>query len=192
MIAAVVLAAGLSRRMGRDKLMLPLGDHPVFAYAIDLAARLPAAQRIVVTNTGEIADYARQKGCSVVPSPYAAQGMGHSVAAGAAAVCPDVRAVLFINADQPFLTEALVHTLCMTCVQTDQITVPRIQGRPCSPCVFPARFLPELMALAGDRGGKQVYQAHPEETCFVDWTEPDCFADLDDPETYRRYAARFK
>lgn len=187
MIAAVVLAAGLSRRMGQDKLLLPLNGQTVFTYSVDLVADLSFDQRVLVTNTPEIKDYAQRHGCEVVPSPDAALGMGHSVAAGAQAVDERMTAAIFLNADQPFLTAELVHTLCKTCLDTDKITVPRIDGRPSSPCVFPKRFLPELMTLTGDQGGKRVYRQYPEQTVFVDWMEERTLVDLDDPETYQRY-----
>ena len=72
MIAAVVLAAGLSRRMGQDKLRLPLGGRPLFAYSIDLAASLPFVdERVLVTNTPQIASYGAAHGFRAVPSPRA-------------------------------------------------------------------------------------------------------------------------
>lgn len=187
MIAAVVLAAGLSRRMGQDKLLLPLNGQTVFTYSVDLVADLSFDQRVLVTNTPEIKDYAQRHGFEVVPSPDAALGMGHSVAAGAQAVDEQIPAAIFLNADQPFLTAELVHILCKTCLDTDKIIVPRIDGRPSSPCVFPKRFLLELMTLTGDQGGKRVYRQYPEQTVFVDWMEERTLVDLDDPETYQRY-----
>lgn len=181
MIAAVVLAAGLSRRMGRDKLLLPLDGAPLFQKTVDLAVRLPFAARLVVTNTPQIAAYAAVHGCQVVPSPRAEAGMGCSVAAGAASLPEPCTGVIFFNADQPFLTAEAVTRLCRRFWETDQIAVPVTAGAPTAPCVFPRRFWPELAALNGTQGGRAVYRRHPDETVFVPMDDPALFRDVDVP-----------
>ena len=140
MIAAVVLAAGLSRRMGQDKLLLPLNGRPVFTYPVDLIANLPFDQRVLVTNTPEIRDYAQKHGFKVVPSPDAALGMGHSVAAGAQAVDERMTAAIFLNADQPFLTAELVHILCKTCLDTDKLPFQELMAYRLAHAPFPNAF----------------------------------------------------
>ncbi len=110
MRAAVVLAAGLSRRMGTDKLMLPVDGLPMYRHVLRLALTLHVDLRIVVTNNGQIAQEAETMGFTVVPSPRAAEGMGFSVAAGAAALGA-VQTAVFLNADQPFLRVEMVENL---------------------------------------------------------------------------------
>ena len=80
MRAAVVLAAGFSRRMGMDKLMLDVHGRPMYRHALALAAALEVSRCIVVTNNPIIAREAGAMGFEIVPSPHAAGGMGFSVA----------------------------------------------------------------------------------------------------------------
>lgn len=184
MIAAVVLAAGLSRRMGADKLHLPVAGVPMFQHIIDQTARLSFDQRIVVTNDDQIGQYARTCGFMVIPSPHASKGMGYSVAAGAIAVRPEAQGICFFNADQPFLSSVEIDALCKRFSQTGGIVVPRVQGRPYSPCIFERKFLAELCTLSGDQGGKQVYRNHLEQVNWLDFADDKPFIDLDCPQAY--------
>ena len=110
-MTAIVMAAGLSTRMGADKLTLPLEGKPVFVHILSRVCALPFAERLVVTNQAQIAQYAVQHGFRVVPSPNAALGMGYSVAAGARAVRADVQGIMFLNADQPFISREMIENL---------------------------------------------------------------------------------
>ena len=187
MITAVVMAAGSSKRMGTDKLHLPLDGKPIFMHILSRVGEIPFGERLVVTNQEQIAHYARQCGFTVVASPDAALGMGHSVAAGAQAVREDADGILFLNADQPFISQELIDKLCILFEKKNQIIVPCVAGKPSSPCIFPMRFCQELCALTGDKGGRQVYQKHLEETYFTEQQSTKDFTDLDCPADYTAY-----
>lgn len=187
MITAVVMAAGLSKRMGTDKLQLLLNGKPIFMHILTRVSKMPFAERLVVTNQEQIAQCAKQYGFQVVPSPDAALGMGHSVAAGARAVHKDADAMMFLNADQPFIPQEIIEKLCDLFEVKNQIIVPCIAGKPSSPCVFPIRFRAELGALTGDQGGKQVYRRHLDETFFAEQQSAEGFADFDCPADYIGY-----
>lgn len=188
MTAAVVLAAGLSRRMGEtDKLQLPVGGLPMYRHALALAASVGDAC-LVVTNDPGLAAEGEGMGFRAVPSPCAAEGMGYSVAAGAAALDARADYALFLSADQPFLRPETVRALVRLAQNADCIAVPRVDGKPCAPCVFPRRFFEELAALAGEIGGRAVWKRHADEVRFWDTPNQAEFADIDTPETYQRLA----
>ena len=182
-VAAVVLAAGLSRRMGGvDKLLLDFQGRPLFEHVLELAAAAGLAAVLVVTNTPAIRSAARDRGFQSVANPRAAEGIASSIRYGLMALPDDMEAVLFLNADQPFLSGGILRCLLETAAAYpgDSI-VPRIGGIPCSPCIFPADFRAELLSLSGDCGGRQVYRQHPERVRYVDFVEKKDFWDLDTP-----------
>ena len=94
--ALVLLAAGLSRRMGQDKLLMQRHGKPLYRYALELMECFPDCSRLVVSNIEEIADAAQALGFQTIGNPLAAQGMGSAdmerVADGIAAMVEDAEA----------------------------------------------------------------------------------------------------
>lgn len=186
MIAAVVLAAGLARRMGEQKLLLDLRGRPLYDWALRQGLSPVFGHRLVVTNREEIARAARALGYQTAESPNAARGMGFSVAAGVRALPETVQAAVFLNADQPFVPDALLRALADTWRQKGGIVVPVCEGKYRAPVLFDRRFFGELAALQGEQGGRQVYRAHMEAVNTLSWQENTAFLDLDTPEDYRK------
>ena len=182
--ALVLLAAGLSRRMGQDKLLMKRHGKPLYRFSLELMGSFPDTSRLVVSTSGEIIDAAQALGFHTIGNPLAAQGMGTSVAAATA--CLREERAVFLNADQPYFTAGCLALLLACAQETDAIVVPRVQGLPKSPCVFPRRFYPDLMMLEGDQGGRAVYQLYPEEVHYLDFPDPRPFQDFDTPEDWAR------
>ncbi len=185
MTAAVILAAGFSRRMGIDKLALPVDGRPMYTHCIDLVCACEAIfDVVVVTNQSDIASYAEKMGARVCPNPRAQQGMGTSVAAGCAALPEQTDFCVFLTADQPYLTPEILRQLIALANDTNCIVVPRVGGVTKSPCVFPKRFFAQCKALSGDSGGKGIYQAHREEVVFADFADSSAWRDIDTAADY--------
>lgn len=184
--AAVILAAGFSRRMrNTDKLKLRIDGIPMYQHVIALVCTSGLfSSVVVVTNQPDIMAFARANGAQPVKNPFAAQGQGTSVAAGTCALPENTDFCAFLTADQPFLTMEILQRLAEAAEQTGDIVVPRVHGIPKSPCIFPKRFFGQCKALSGEKGGKGIYKQHLDEVVWVDFPDSKAWRDIDTEQDY--------
>ena len=188
MIAAVVLAAGLSRRMGRPKLLLDLGGTPVIRLSVERILAAGLDEVIVVTPPDAAGIAAALDG---LPVRYAvnadpAAGQATSVVAGIRALAPETDAALIALGDQPTLPADVIPALVRARVDTGRaIAAPVYRGERGNPVLFAADMFPELCALSGDRGARGVIERDAARVALVpfDVAMP---PDLDTPEDYAR------
>lgn len=187
MIAAIVLAAGLARRMGRPKLLLPLEGKPVVRWSVE-ALLGHVDEVVVVTGPEAVAVTHALSGLSVrfVINPRPENGQGSSIAAGVAALRPETRALIVALGDQPRLPAVVVPALLETFARGGKaIVAPVYQGAQGAPVLFSSAVFAELRALTGDAGARALVGGKPERVAFVplDFPMP---ADIDTPEDYAR------
>lgn len=188
MIAGVVLAAGLSRRMGQAKLLLPLGGRPVVRHVAErvLAARLEPV--IVVAGTEHRAIGAALAGLSIrlVVNPHPEAGQSSSIRVGVEALPSGTQAALVALGDQPFLAQEVIPALLDAVERTGKpIAAPRYRDGRGNPVLFTREIFPELDCLSGDQGARSVVDRDPSRVALVDFDFP-MPQDLDTPEDYDR------
>ena len=187
MIAAIVLAAGFGRRMGRQKLLLDLRGKPVIRWSVE--AVLPhVADTLVVTGPDDAGLRAALEGLPVrfVVNPRPQAGQGASIAAGAAALTPWTAAALVVLGDQPRLPDGVIAYLLAERERSGKaIVAPMYRGVQGTPVLFAAEVLDELRALDGDSGARAVVQRRPERVAHVAIDAP-MPPDVDTPEDYAR------
>jgi molybdenum cofactor cytidylyltransferase len=183
----LVLAAGLSRRMGQPKLLLPLGGKPLLRWSVE--ALLPHVDTvIVVTPPDDARIRAALEGLSVrlVANPHPEAGQGTSIAAGIAALPPGTDAVVIALGDQPRLPPGLATSL-LEALRRDSaaIAAPVYRGVQGTPVAFAASVFGELRALDGDAGARAVVRRDPSRvtTLALDIDMP---PDVDTPADYAR------
>ena len=187
MIAGIVLAAGLARRMGRQKLLLTLRGTPLVRLSVERLVR-HVEDLVVVTGQDDTAIRQALEGLTVrfAQNPRPHEGQGSSIAVGVAALKPWTRAVLVALGDQPQLPDGVVDALLAAWRRSNKpIVAPTYQGVQGTPVLFAADVFGELAQLTGDAGARGVVNARPErvETVRFDVPMP---ADVDTPEDFAR------
>ena len=194
-VVAIVLAAGLSSRMGQCKALLPWGEKRSVIEQILGQLQQTDLQDILVV-TGNMAEQVTAKagamGIATVHNPdYATGEMLSSLKVGLLAQPETVSAALVVLADQPRLQPGVVHQLTDAYQQgKGEIVAPRYQGQRGHPMLISRRFWDEILALPAGGAPRDVIQRHRDTLYFVDVETDSVLADMDTPEDYERERRR--
>ena len=189
MIRAMVLAAGRSRRMGTQKLLLPYGGRPMIAHVVDELLRSPVDQVVVVTGKEgkPLLEALAGRRVQFVTNTHADQEMLHSVRCGLTAMPEQSAAVMVALGDQPSITADVVAKLIRSFHTTGSgIVVPTFQGKRGHPLLFAMRYRDEVLTHHEGRGLRGLLEAHPQDVFELEVATDGILEDIDLPEDYRR------
>ena len=178
-IGCVIMASGLSKRFGSNKLMADFHGAPLIQRALDATEGL-FAHRVVVTRHESVAALCREKNVDVVlhDLPHRSD----TVRLGLEAL-PELDACMFLPGDQPLLRQETVSMLLETRKEhPDRIIRPAYEDTEGSPVLFPAWTFPALLNLPEGKGGGAVIKQHPQQVYRVSISNPFELADADTPE----------
>ena len=186
-IAAVVLAAGRSTRMGGpNKLLADIAHRPLVRIAAEEALASRAKPVIVVTGHQREQVETALAGLPVqfVHNPDFADGLGTSVKAGIAAVPADVDGAIVCLGDMPQVDAGLIDRL-IAAFDPDQgalVVMPTFEGKRGNPVLWSRRFFPDLMAIEGDVGARHLIGRYSEAVVEVPLEGKAALVDVDTPE----------
>jgi molybdenum cofactor cytidylyltransferase len=196
-IAAILLAAGRSTRMGGpNKLLAHISDRPLVRIAAEEALASQARPVIVVTGHQREQVEEALDGLNVTLAHNAdfADGLSTSLKAGIAAVPSDVDGVIVCLGDMPQVNAPLVDCLlgAFDPEKGALIVVPTIDGKRGNPVVWSRRFFPELAALEGDTGARHLIASYPEAVIEVPLTDNAALVDVDTPDVFMAVKAEIE
>ena len=189
MICAVVLAAGLSRRMGVQKLLLPFGGKTVILHIVDqlLASNVDKVHVVVGHKAESISAELSCRSIYIVNNPNYKSGMLSSVRCGLQNLPENCRAVLVVLGDQPSITTELIDQMLNTFGTTEKsILVPLYQGKRGHPFLFSTQYRDEILTQYDDVGLRGVLYCHPDDIHELAVSDYSVLCDMDYPEDYRR------
>jgi molybdenum cofactor cytidylyltransferase len=193
-VAAVVLAAGSSSRLGQPKQLAPIAGRPAISYTLD-ALRASRVDRIILV-LGHAADAIAAaldlSGVTVVRNDAYAEGQSTSVIAGVQSLGDDVEAALMVVGDQPLLAPTVVDAIVRAYEQTGgPFIVPVYEGEWGNPVLLARATWPLLENLKGDTGARPILRKHMDMVLEVP-VPGSLLDDIDTPEDYARIRARIE
>jgi molybdenum cofactor cytidylyltransferase len=192
-IAAIVLAAGQSRRMGRNKLLIEIDGAALVERAVDAALASEAAPVIVVL--GHQADALKSRladrNVVTVENPDYAEGLSTSLKRGLAAVPEASDGAVICLGDMPGVGPRLIDRLiaAFSPVEGREIVLPMRGVRRGNPVLWSRRFFAELQEITGDTGAKNVIGAWPEYVVEIEAEDDGVLIDLDTPAALAAWQA---
>ncbi len=180
-IVGLLLAAGSASRFGSDKLRhaLPHGVPIAVQAARHLKSEVPRVVAVVRPGSAEFSKALADEDCEVVVWENAAEGMGASLACAARAAGP-ADGYLVALADMPFIRRSSIAAVRDALAGGAAIAAPYFRARRGHPVGIAGRYLPDLLALKGDEGARQLLSK--EKVLKIPLGDPGVIRDIDRPE----------
>jgi molybdenum cofactor cytidylyltransferase len=184
-LGAVVAAAGLSRRMGREKILLRFGETSVLERVLATLAAAGVADRVVVLRPGlpDADEQARRAGASVVVNPRPEDEMLLSIRMGIGELAPDLEAFYVWPADHPGVLPETLVTLAKE-TGRGRVVLPTHRGRRGHPALVGYGLIEAIARIPPGEGLRHLWHVDPKLVREVAVEDPGVLLDLNTPEDY--------
>jgi molybdenum cofactor cytidylyltransferase len=190
-LAAIILSAGASSRMGSPKALIPYRGRTFLDHLLEVA-RHPKVGRVLVVlgpHAEEIRSQVKLETNNVVLNPDWEQGQLSSIQAALRHLAGggQTEGIMLFLVDHPLISAVLVDQLIAEFYRSGQpIVLPAFRGKRGHPVIFARRLYEELLAAPLEKGARAVVWAHAGEVLEVPTEEEGVVLNLNDPETFRK------
>lgn len=183
-IEGLVLAAGLSSRMGTNKMLIKVNGSAIIEKTIVTLMGSPLSNITIIlgNDSNEVKKVLEHYPVSFIYNPDYRQGMSTSIICGIkwAAEQSDIDAVLVILGDMPFVkTDTIGFLIDEYKKKSSAIIVPCYKGRNGHPVLFSREMFRYILAIKGDNGAREVINTFKNQVLFIDVDDPGIIIDLD-------------
>lgn len=191
-IKALVLAAGFSSRMGRNKMLLPFADSTVIESTAQafLKSDLNGVAVVLGNEKEKIQQILAPYPIQFIENCRFAQGMSTSLREGIKCLMndPELDGVMISPGDMPFMKQETINFILEKFQETSYpIIIPQYQGKKGHPVLFARSLFPQLMEISGDMGARDVVRQNFKQCLLLEVNDPGILIDIDSPEEYARW-----
>lgn len=181
---AIILAAGFSKRFGREKLLIDIENRPMIEKIIELVGSIFFDEIILVYRDEEIKNTVPDKNIKYVLNNESEKGLSSSLKCGISN-SGSTDGYIFFMGDQPYLyRDTIIKLIKAFKDKKGSIIVPKYCGQRGTPVIFAADWKTDLMNLSGDSGGRTIIEENIEKVYFVDIYNQKEGKDIDTPGDY--------
>ncbi len=189
-IAAVILAAGGSSRMGQPKLLLPWQGEALIRWPVKIALAAGLSPVIVVTGASadEVEEALNGLPVEIIHNPDWEKGQSTSLRSGMAALPDTAEAAILFLGDQPKLPGDLVEKMIAEFrahAPATPIFIASFHGKRGNPVLFDRSVFQDLQRIEGDTGGRTIFNQYPVQ--YIPVESEDVLTDIDSPEDYQKF-----
>ena len=188
-IPGIILAAGKSKRMGQNKLLLDFHNKPILQHVIDAAKQSSLSPLILVlgTNSEHVKSRIDSGDVDIVENPDLTLGYSSSLHVGLNALKKPCTGAMFILGDQPLVTiETIEKLIAAFQKEPERWVAPSWNGRRGNPVITPASWFDRIFALTGDTGPREHLKDPDARLKLVDVDDRGVVFDIDNPEDYEQ------
>jgi molybdenum cofactor cytidylyltransferase len=203
MVSAIVLAAGMSTRMGQNKMLLNFRDKPLIVHAVDtlLASEIDEVIVVLGHEAEKVRDQLERsiglankaapgKPVRLVQNSDYQNGLSTSVRTGVEAVSRQANGIMIYLADQPLLEPEDLNRIVAGFAAAKEINksivVPFFRGERGNPVILDASLRDSILGIVGDVGCKGVIKRYPEKVYAIEMENDHVVRDVDDVQAYKR------
>ena len=194
MIGAIILAAGMSTRMGESKLSLMLDGKPIVEHVINKVEVSQVNKILVVYSeyTKPVEAIAKKHGLASVENHKTKEGLSTSLKCGLSKLL-GTEAVMFLLGDQPFIETQDINKLIQHYKSNrGKIIVPvNYEGRG-NPVIFPEKYYEEILTLEGDKGARLLLDKYVDDIIFVEIEDSKIQFDIDTRDDFEKAKNKYK
>jgi len=186
-VAAIILAAGGSLRLGRPKQLLQWKGKSLIRHVVESAMMADIAQVTIVLGASheEIRSELSGLPVNIVLNPHWESGQSTSIQAGLSSIPESIGAAIFLLVDQPHVSHTLIRSLVEKHATTlAPIIAPLVDGNRGNPVLFDRMTFNDFYSIRGDTGGRELFSRYP--VTWLEWHDPAVLDDIDTDDDYQR------
>ena len=184
-ISAIIMASGVSKRMGKtNKLFLKYHGKTFIERVCETVLQVGFKEVILVISPENLSYFTPDERLTIVENREYHLGQSASVRLGTQVASGE--GYIYFPVDQPKLTKLVIQEIIVSATKHNIIAPIGPNGYPTSPVFFGSDFFDELICVQGQNGGKTVKAAHKEACVCVSVTQPECLIDIDNPSDFQK------